>query len=135
MPPVSAELRAVAETAFRTLNDGDLDAFLEVVAEDVEFTSMLGEVEGQTFRGHDGVRTWWSTVAGTFDEMRWELLELDGSSTRAVARLRAVGSIGSVEVEQVVWQAAAVRDGKLRWWAFFRAEHDAREAAAMRDAD
>jgi ketosteroid isomerase-like protein len=63
MPPEPSELRAIAETALRALNAGDLDGFLEVVADDVEFTSMILEVEGQTFRGRDGVRAWWQTVA------------------------------------------------------------------------
>lgn len=132
MSPVSAELRSVAEAAFRALNEHDLDAFLEVTTEDVEFTSMIAEVEGQTFRGHDGVRRWWSTVVGMFQEMRWELLDIDGSSDRGVAKLRAVGVLGGVEVEQTVWQAATLRDGKVGWWAFFRNERDAREAAGVR---
>jgi ketosteroid isomerase-like protein len=46
----------IAETALRALNTGDLDGFLDVVADDVEFTSMILEVEGQTFRGREGRR-------------------------------------------------------------------------------
>jgi ketosteroid isomerase-like protein len=131
MPNVSAELRAITDTALGALNRGDLETFLTVVADDVEFTSMIAEVEGQTFRGHDGVRTWWSTVAGAFQEVRWELLELEGSSPRGLAKLRAVAEVDGVEVEQMVWQAASLRDGKLEWWAFFRDEHAARAAAGL----
>jgi hypothetical protein len=58
MPPLSEELRAIADTAFGALNAGDLDSFLSVVSEDAEFTSMIAEVEGQTYRGHEGVRAW-----------------------------------------------------------------------------
>jgi ketosteroid isomerase-like protein len=131
MPSLSEELRAIADTAFGALNAGDLDSFLSVVSEDAEFTSMIAEVEGQTYRGHEGVRTWWNTVAGTFQSVRWELLEVEGSGGRGLARLRAVGEVGGVEVEQTVWQAARYQDGKLDWWAFFRAESDAREAAGI----
>ncbi len=131
MPPASAELRSITETALEALNSGDLETFLTVVDEDVEFTSMIAEVEGQTFRGHDGVRSWWQSVAGTFQHVRWELLELEGSSPRALAKLRAVAKLGEVEVDQTVWQAAAVRNGKLEWWAFFRDEHAARAAAGV----
>ena len=94
MPPLSEELRAIADTAFGALNAGDLDSFLSVVSEDAEFTSMIAEVEGQTYRGHEGVRAWWNTVAGTFQSVRWELLEVEGSGGRGLARLRAVGEVG-----------------------------------------
>ena len=135
MPEVSDELRTITETALTALNSGDLETFLTVVADDVEFTSMIAEVEGQTFRGHEGVRSWWSSVAGAFQEVRWELLELEGSSPRGLAKLRAVAHVGGVEVEQMVWQAASFCDGKLDWWAFFRDEHAARAAAGLWTTD
>jgi ketosteroid isomerase-like protein len=131
MAQVSSELRAITDTALRALNSGDIESFLTVVAEDVEFTSMIAEVEAQTFRGHEGVRSWWSMVAGAFQAVRWELLELEGSSPRGLARLRAIADVDGVEVEQMVWQAASFRDGKLDWWAFFRDEHAARAAAGL----
>ena len=121
MPPLSEEVRAIADTAFGALNAGDLDSFLSVVSEDAEFTSMIAEVEGQTYRGHEGVRRWWSSLLDVFE----------GSGGRGLARLRAVAEVGGVEVEQTVWQAARYQDGKLDWWAFFRAESDAREAAGI----
>jgi ketosteroid isomerase-like protein len=89
MPPEPPELRAIAETALRALNSGDLEGFLGVVADDVEFTSMILEVEDTTFRGHDGVRAWWRTVGDSFEAMNWELLELAEADGRAVAKLRA----------------------------------------------
>jgi ketosteroid isomerase-like protein len=131
MPNVSTELRAITETALGALNSADLETFLTVVADDVEFTSMIAEVEGQTFRGHDGVRSWWATVAGAFQDVRWELLELEGSSPRGLAKLRAIAEVDGVEIEQTVWQAASFRDGKLDWWAFFRDEQAARAAAGL----
>jgi ketosteroid isomerase-like protein len=51
MAPETSELRALAETAFRSLNSGDIDGFLALVADDVEFTSMILELENVTFRG------------------------------------------------------------------------------------
>ena len=135
MSDASAELRAITDTALEALNSGDVEAFLAVVAEDVEFTSMIAEVEGQTFNGHEGVRSWWESVAGTFHEVRWELLELEGSSPRGLAKLRAMAKLGDVEVDQTVWQAAAFRNGKLEWWAFFRDEPAARAAAGIFGGD
>jgi ketosteroid isomerase-like protein len=132
MPPEPSELRAIAETALRALNTGDLDGFLDVVADDVEFTSMILEVEGQTFRGREGVRAWWQAVGNSFEGVQWKLLELAESGGTGVAKLRATANLGRGSVDQLVWQAATHRDGKLTWWAFFRSEEEARAAAALR---
>jgi ketosteroid isomerase-like protein len=85
------ELRAMAEAAFGALNSGDLDGFLALATEDVEFTSLVAEVEGTTFQGYDGVRTWWETVRGAFADVRWEVLEVRryGDGGIADVRIRA----------------------------------------------
>jgi ketosteroid isomerase-like protein len=131
MSQSSEELRAIAATAYDAINAGDLDAFLAVVTDDVEFTSLVAEAEGQTFRGHSGVRAWWETVRGSISEGRWELLEFEGRDDRGVGRLRISGTIGDVPVEQTMWQAVRSRGGKACWWAFFRDEEDARLAVGL----
>jgi ketosteroid isomerase-like protein len=133
MSQENTELRALAEVGYGTLNSGDLDGFLALVAEDVEFTSMVAEAEGTIFRGHDGVRAWWDTVRGAFGDVRWELLGIRGSDERAVTNIRMTGTLGGVPVAQTMWQAVMVRDRKLRWWGFFRSEAEALEAAGLRE--
>ena len=133
MSDPSAELRSLAEDAYRALNAGDFSRFLALVAEDVEFTSMVAEAEGTVFRGHDGARAWWETVRGAFDQPRWELLEVDGTDDRGVAKFRLKGRLGGVPVEHSMWQAVRFREGKARWWAFFRSEGEAREAVGLLD--
>jgi ketosteroid isomerase-like protein len=125
------ELRALAEAAYAALNRGDLDGFLALIGEDVEFTSLVAEAEGTTFRGHQGVRAWWDTVYRALDTPRWELLEVRTSGDRGAIKLRMSGAIGGAQVAQTIWQASAVRDGKVRWWAFFRTEQEALEAAGL----
>ena len=123
------DIRAIAEAAFQALNEGDFDAFLALTHEEVEFTSLVAEAEGATFRGHAGVREWWDTVRGAFEAPRWEVLELyDATNDVGVAKFRLEGTLGGVEIAQLMWQAGRLRDGKLIWWAFFRSEHEAREA-------
>jgi ketosteroid isomerase-like protein len=125
------ELRALAEAGYGALNAEDLDGFLALVAEDVKFTSLVAEAEGTTFRGHDGVRAWWETVRGAFQDPRWEVLGVRGSPERAVTNFRLTGTLGGVPVAQTMWQAAAARDGKLIWWAFFRTEREALDAVGL----
>ena len=131
MLQATAEQRALAEAGYAALNSGDLEAFMALTAEDIEFTSMVAEAEGTVFRGHAGVRAWWYTVRGAFEEVHWELLDLRGSGDRGVAHFRMGGTLGSVPVEQTMWQAVVQRDGKLIWWAFFRSEREALEAVGL----
>jgi ketosteroid isomerase-like protein len=131
MLQASVEQRALAEAAFGALNSGDLEAFLALTDKDVEFTSMVAEAEGTVFRGHSGVRAWWNTVRAAFEDVRWEMFDVRGSGDRGVAHFRMVGTLGSVPVEQTMWQAVVLRDGKLIWWAFFRSEHEALEAVEL----
>jgi uncharacterized protein len=130
----NAERRGLgAEAVYGALNSGDLEAFVGLTAEDVEFTSMVAEAEGTIFRGHDGVRAWWETVRGAFEDVHWELLDVRGSSDRGVVHLRMAGTLGSVPVEQTMWQAITLRDGRVIWWAFFRTEREALEAVGLSD--
>jgi ketosteroid isomerase-like protein len=119
--------------AIERSNSGDLDAFLALTADDVEFTSMVAEAEGTTFRGHDGVRAWWDTVRGAFGDVRRELLDIRGSGDLGVLHFRMTGTLGGVPVEQAMWQAIKLRDQKAIWWAFFRTEREALDAAGLRE--
>ena len=133
MSTASSEVREIADAAYGALNAGDLNGFLALTTEDVEFTSMVAEAEGATFRGHEGVRQWWTTVRGAFEEVGWEPLDVQGLGERGVVKLRMAGTLGGVPLEQVMWQAVRLRDGKARWWAFFRDERDALEAVGLRE--
>ncbi len=123
----------MAEAMYVAFNSGDLDGFLALLAEDVEFTSLVAEAEGRTFRGHADARAWWDTVRGMFREPRWALLDVQGSGERAVAKFHLTGTLAGVPVAQTMWQAAKLRDGKLSWWAFFRTESEALEAVGLRE--
>ena len=131
MSQENVELGALAETAFGALNSGDLDGFISVATEDVEFTSMIAEVEGTTFRGHDGIRTWWETVVEAFGEVHWEVLEVRGPGERGVAHIRMDGTLGGVPLNLRMWLAARLREGRVKWWSWYRTEQEALEAVGL----
>jgi ketosteroid isomerase-like protein len=130
MPPERVGLRALATRAFALLNAGELEAFVATMADDVEFTSMVAEAEGTHFRGHEGVRSWWHTVRGAFEDVSWELLEVHEEDGGGVARVLVRGTLGGVPVSQEMWQAVRMREGKAAWWSFFRSKGEA--LAALR---
>ena len=130
MATADAELVALAEAVYERLNAGDLDGFLALIAEDVEFTSMVAELEGTTYRGHDGVRAWWKLVRGPFRDPSWEVLDISPQAEgRGVIKVRMAGVLAGAPLTQLMWQVARIEDGKVTWWAFFRSEEDALEAA------
>ena len=131
MSQASPELRALADAACEAINSKDLERFVALVTEDVEFGSVIAE--GRTFRGHEGVRAWWETVLGAFREVSWEPLEVHGASDRGVALFRMAGKLGNVRVEETMWQAVRLREGKVSWWGFFPTEHEALEAVGLRE--
>jgi ketosteroid isomerase-like protein len=131
MSQENVQLSSLAETAFGALNSGDLDAFMALAAEDVEFTSMIAEVEGTTFRGHDGIKAWWETVVAAFGEVRWEVLDVRGPGDLGIARIRMDGTLGGIPLNLTMWLAARLREGRVTWWSWYRTEREALEAVGL----
>jgi len=131
MAQATDEVRALAEATFGALNARDQGAFVALTTEDVQFTSMVAEAEGETFRGHAGIRAWWDTVLRPFQDLRWELLDVGGSGDRAVTHLRMSGTLHGVPVEQAMWQGVTLREGKIAEWTNVRTEREALEAAGL----
>ena len=120
------EVEELARKAYDTINRGDREGFVAMIHPDVVFYSLVAEAEGKTFRGHDGVREWWDTVAGLFKDMHFGVEEIVDLGDRGFARLLVTGTMAGVVVPQRMWQAFIVRDGKPVWWRTFRTEAEAR---------
>ena len=110
----------------------DLDAFVEFMDPDIEFASLVLEVEG-TYRGHEGIRSWWDDILAVFPDWQPEVEDAREVADRVVLRVRAEGAgTGSgIDVDRAIWQVAEVRDGRIRSWRFYRTEREALEAAVL----
>lgn len=124
--------RELAKRLYAAINDGDIATLLDGVADDVEFKSLVAEAEGDTFRGHDGVRRWWSEVLQALGGLDFELEEYAEDGDGIVTRLRVRGSVETLPLEQTMWQGVVIRDGKAAWWAAFREEDEAWAAVRER---
>jgi ketosteroid isomerase-like protein len=129
---MSQENVELLEAAFDAIMRGDLDAFLALAHPEIEFCSLIAEAEGRTFHGHKGVREWWDSVIRAL-AVRPGMEQIEGFRDRGISRLRLSGRIEGVEVPQTMWMAWRVRDGLLVWWATFRTEAEALEAAGLRE--
>jgi ketosteroid isomerase-like protein len=116
--------------ALDAFNRRDLEAFLELVHDDVRARPRMAAVEGP-FQGHEGVRRWWKSADDSFTDVRTEVFEVRdlGDVTLARIRNRGRGAAGGTPVERHAWHVAEWRDGKVAWWAAFLTEADALEAA------
>jgi ketosteroid isomerase-like protein len=130
MPSEAFEL---TKRSWVAVEERDLEGFLEIVHQDVEFVSLVAEAEGGTFHGHEGVRRWWEQVGESLGTLHYEPEEMhelgDGG---VITRLRLSGTAAGVEVQQTMWHVVQVTDHKAAWWGSFRTEGEALEAFRAR---
>ena len=109
----------------------DLGGFVEYMDPEIEFTSLVLEVEG-TYRGHDGIRSWWNDILEVFPDWQPQVEDARQVGERVLLKVRAEGAgTGSgIDVDRAIWQVAEVRDGRITAWRFFRTEDEALAAAA-----
>ena len=123
---MSSEAFELTRQSWAFVEERDLDGFLGIVHEDVEFVSLVAEAEGGTFHGHDGVRAWWESVGESLGTLHYEPKEMrDVGDGGVITELVVSGKVGGVEVPQTMWHAVQVRDGKAAWWGSFRTEEEA----------
>jgi ketosteroid isomerase-like protein len=121
--------------AFDAFNRRDLDAFLALADRNIELTPLNLELEGGSYRGHTGVRSFWEEYLSVFPDFSVDFDELRdlGRVTVARARLRGHGTGSDVPFEEPIWQVAEWRRRKCVWWHSFRSEAEALEAAGLRE--
>ena len=112
----------------------DFDAFVEYMAPDIEFSSLVLEVEG-TYRGHEGLRSWWDDILAVVPDWQPQVEDAREIGERVLLKIRAEGAgTGSgIDLDRVIWQVAEVRDGLIGAWRFYRTEEEALAAAARSD--
>jgi ketosteroid isomerase-like protein len=129
MSRVNIDLALLMYEAF---NRRDLDACLALMHDEVEIEPRLGALEGD-YRGHEGVRRWWSNLLDFLPDYTVEVEELHdlGDMTLAQIRGRGHGATSATPVVETWWQAIRWRDGICIWWCNFATEAEARETIGL----
>ena len=130
---MSQENVEIARRAFETLTvHDDIDAFLAFVDPDVEWHSLILEIEG-TRHGHDEVREWWSALRTTFPDWTPVIVATRdlGDWVAIHARGAGTGAASGVGVEYDFWQVAKFQDGRMVCYHGARTEDEALEAAGL----
>jgi len=124
----------VVRATFEAFRRRDLDTFLSCFDPDVEYRSLVLEVEG-VYHGHEGMRSWWDSVLTVFPEWNPQLEDTRDLGQRVLSRVRAEGhGTGSgMVLEREIWHVAEIREGRMKSSAFFRTEAEALEAVGLRE--
>src|SRR5262245_10693223 len=117
---MSEENVGALRRAYAALNRGDNEALLAFVPPALAFPSVAAKGEGETYRGHDGVRRWWTEVVLPLGGLNGEPEEVRGLGDAVIARVLGTYRPRGVEVRQTVWQVVRFHDGMATWWQFFR---------------
>jgi ketosteroid isomerase-like protein len=114
---------------------GGIEQLIEHLHPDAEIVPFGAAMEGRAYRGHDGVRQWWSTEI----EPNWEAFETHAESFEDVGDQLVVyghwvarGRGSGVELNTPATWVVDVRDGKIAYWQTFTDRDEAlRVARAM----
>jgi uncharacterized protein (TIGR02246 family) len=113
---------------FDAINRRDVQAVLDAYHPDADMSTLTSElVQGKAYRGHTGIREYFSSFADVWEELRLEPEEIRdlGGRILVVGRWASRGKESGAEVEAAAAWIFAVRDGRI---VFSRAYRDAEEA-------
>jgi ketosteroid isomerase-like protein len=98
---MSQENIEIIRRLYRAVSGRDVPSLLELLHPDVEWTPLLGVLEGRVYYGPEGVRHWMDDLAGD-----WEFFEVHYDEFRnlddrvlVLGHWRARGRVSGVEVE------------------------------------
>jgi steroid delta-isomerase-like uncharacterized protein len=131
---MSRENVDLAHRAYDAFNRRDLDAFLALMADDVEVNSRLVAIEGG-YHGHDGVRRWWKDLLDVMPDYHVKVEELINLGEHVLARTRhhGRGKRSGVEVEQqMIFQLWTLRHDKIVRAKMYYDKAEALEAVGLR---
>jgi ketosteroid isomerase-like protein len=122
----------------RAWNDGDIEELLGTFDPDVEVRPALSTfLASMTYRGHDGVRSWYAETNEPWAELHAEPERFidAGERTLAIVALHARVPGGQVEIDARIAHVVTVRDGKIVRLDGYEEPGDAIAAVGARIAD
>jgi ketosteroid isomerase-like protein len=103
------------ERVWRAVNRADVDALVELVTDDIDFRPPAHLLDGITFSGPAGVRTWAIRSGETWREVHGAPRELATAGERVAVAidLRLTGHGSGVPISQEAFFVYTLRDGKV----------------------
>jgi ketosteroid isomerase-like protein len=132
---MSQENVEIIRDAAAAFNRGDLDAWLEYVADDIDHRAVEGALDDHgPIHGKDAVRVYLEDWVGTFDNFRSEpveLIEAGEDKVIAVTRISGRAKLSGVETDLTFAALYTIRDGKIVRGREYWTKEQALEAAGL----
>jgi ketosteroid isomerase-like protein len=133
---VSRENAEVTQRVIDAFNRRDIDAFIQQTTEDFEWFPALGmAVEGRSFRGREGVESYFEALHATWEELRMVTVTVRDlrESVLWLGRIEGRGRGSGVRVDSPMGAIVDFRDGKV-WRARSYLDHGQALKAAELEA-
>ena len=124
--------------ASRSGDQASVEAFVALSDESIEHTRLPAAFGPETYRGHDGIRRWFTDMADSWQEWRNEIDELVEVGTDTVVaslRFRGVGKESGVPVEARLGLVCVLSEGKILRSRSYESGKAALEAVGARKSD
>ena len=118
----------IVRSAFEAVAERGVEAMLEHVADDFEMqTPAELAAEPDVYRGHDGIRRWFSSFYEAVDSIRFEPLRLERRGDRVVMDMRMTtrGRSTGLEGSQETTAVCDLRDEEITRMSFYPSWADA----------
>jgi ketosteroid isomerase-like protein len=120
----------VVRRGYDAMRRRDTEALLEACDPDVELISLIAQLEGGHYVGHDGIGRFLEDMREAWDVWlpQEDTIETDGDTVLATGRTRLRGKGSGVEIDLDWGQVFTLRDGKVLWSRIYADRDEAREA-------
>ena len=132
---MSQENVEIVRDAAVAFNRGDLDAWFEYLADDIDYRAAEGALDDRgPMHGKDAVRAYMQDWLDMFDDLRSEPVELiDAGEDRVIAVVRISGraKLSGVETDLTYAALYTIRDGKVARGREYWTKEQALETAGL----
>jgi len=133
---MSKENVEIVKRALDAFNDRDVPSFEDLVTDDFEWLpAMISLVERGSFRGRDGVKTYFRESASTWSEHRVRGGEFHDLGDRIVVlgQMEGQGRVSGVAANSEIGMVFELRSGKLARARAYLAHNEAVKAAGLEE--
>ena len=119
--------------AYDAIRHRDKEALVREMHPEVEGRLYTMQVDGNTYRGHAGMRQFIDDMLGVFPDWEPEILRaIDyGDTVLLEVKAAAHGARSGIALENTTWQVVQVRNGKVFRFQGYRTREEALEAAGL----
>jgi ketosteroid isomerase-like protein len=132
---MSEENVEVVRGAINAWNRGDYEAWIDGFDSDCEFMPLRAQLEGQAYRGHDGLRQFMDDLAQDWEQVRFEVSEIRevGDKVLVLIRFQGRGRASGANLDIPIGIVGKVQQGKVTQARMFSDPDEALEAVGLSD--